>query len=297
MITMPSIELSDDILQSLSIVLKQLQKTLPKIEHETDFSASAFKWRNQHLIAIESPKAFYLDHLKGIERQKNKIVQNTQQFLKGFPANDVLLTGARGTGKSSIVRALLTEYQNEGLRLIEIERDDLADLAQIKRLIQNRPEKFIIYCDDLAFNAEDENYRSLKSVLDGSLESGHQNFLIYATSNRRHLLPEFMQENIPTLKVDVPQYQELHPQEAVEEKISLSDRFGLWLSFYSMDQNTYLEIVQHYLEQEKLVFNDEVKAESLRWCQLRGQRSGRSAYQFSKHWIGTQQLLVVNQGQ
>lgn len=297
MITMPSIELSDDILQSLSIVLKQLQKTLPKIEHETDFSASAFKWRNQHLIAIESPKAFYLDHLKGIERQKNKIVQNTQQFLKGFPANDVLLTGARGTGKSSIVRALLTEYQNEGLRLIEIERDDLADLAQIKRLIQNRPEKFIIYCDDLAFNAEDENYRSLKSVLDGSLESGHQNFLIYATSNRRHLLPEFMQENIPTLKVDVPQYQELHPQEAVEEKISLSDRFGLWLSFYSMDQNTYLEIVQHYLEQEKLVFNDEVKAESLRWCQLRGQRSGRSAYQFSKHWIGTQQLLMVNQGQ
>jgi Predicted ATPase (AAA+ superfamily) len=212
------------------------------------------------------------------------------QFLKGLPANDVLLTGSRGTGKSSIVRALLTEYADQGLRLIEIERDDLSNLPQIQQLIAGRPEKFIVYCDDLAFNAEDENYRSLKSVLDGSLQSGSSNFVIYATSNRRHLLPEFMHENTPVTKVDVPQYTELHPQEAIEEKISLSDRFGLWLSFYPMDQNLYLEIVEHYLKKADMQLTAEARAEALRWCQARGQRSGRAAYQFSKHWIGSQQL-------
>ncbi|RJE69885.1 AAA family ATPase, partial [Acinetobacter sp. JS678] len=198
------------------------------------------------------------------------------------------------TGKSSIVRALLTEYAPQGLRLIEIERDDLADLPKVQKLIQNRPEKYIVYCDDLAFNAEDENYRSLKSVLDGSLQSGSSNFIIYATSNRRHLLPEFMHENTPVTKVDVPQYTELHPQEAIEEKISLSDRFGLWLSFYPMDQNLYLEIVEHYIHKANMVFNDEVRAESLRWCQMRGQRSGRAAYQFSKHWIGLNGLKELS---
>ena len=144
----------------------------------------------------------------------------------------------------------------------------------------------------MAFNAEDENYRSLKSVLDGSLQSGSSNFIIYATSNRRHLLPEFMHENTPVTRVDVPQYTELHPQEAIEEKISLSDRFGLWLSFYPMDQKLYLEIVEHYLAKADTEFTDEVRAESLRWCQLRGQRSGRAAYQFSKHWIGSQRLAA-----
>ena len=234
-----------------------------------------------------------LSDLKGIDRQKQKVVQNTLQFLQGLPANDVLLTGSRGTGKSSIVRALLTEYSAQGLRLIEIERDDLRDLPKIQQLIQDRPEKFIVYCDDLAFNAEDENYRSLKSVLDGSLQSGSSNFLIYATSNRRHLLPEFMHENTPVLKADVPQHHELHPQEAIEEKISLSDRFGLWLSFYPMDQNLYLEIVEHYLQQANMHLTPEARAEALRWCQSRGQRSGRSAYQFSKHWIGSQQLKAL----
>ena len=160
----------------------------------------------------------------------------------------------------------------------------------IQKLIENRPEKFIVYCDDLAFNAEDENYRSLKSVLDGSLQSGSSNFIIYATSNRRHLLPEFMHENTPITRMDVPQYTELHPQEAIEEKISLSDRFGMWLSFYPMDQNLYLEIVQHYLAKAGMSMTDEVRAEALRWCQARGQRSGRAAYQFSKHWIGSQLL-------
>lgn len=287
---MATIELPDTILQSLSQVLAQLHQTLPALKQEPDFSAPAFKWQNKQLIPIFHPKKIDLDDLKGIERQKAKVIQNTLQFLNGLPANDVLLTGSRGTGKSSIVRALLSQYQNQGLRLIEIERDDLSELPEIQKIIQNRPEKFIVYCDDLAFNAEDENYRSLKSVLDGSLQSGSSNFIIYATSNRRHLLPEFMHENTPVTRVDVPQYNELHPQEAIEEKISLSDRFGLWLSFYPMDQALYLEIVEHYLAKSKMPMTEEVRAEALRWCQARGQRSGRAAYQFSKHWVGSQQL-------
>ncbi|NNH88268.1 ATP-binding protein [Acinetobacter terrae] len=287
---MATIDLPDHILQALSTVLQQLQQNLPELKQETDFSASAYKWQDKQLKAIQQPKKMYLDDLKGIERQKEKVIQNTLQFLKGLPANDVLLTGSRGTGKSSIVRALLTQYEAEGLRLIEIERDDLSDLPLIQKLIENRPEKFIVYCDDLAFNAEDENYRSLKSVLDGSLQSGSSNFIIYATSNRRHLLPEFMHENTPVTRVDVPQYTELHPQEAIEEKISLSDRFGMWLSFYPMDQNLYLEIVEHYLAKANMPMDEFTRAEALRWCQARGQRSGRAAYQFSKHWIGSQKL-------
>ncbi len=287
---MATIDLPDNILESLSTVLLQLQYSLPELKQAPDFSSMAFKWQNQQLKAIYQPKVMYLDDLKGIERQKEKVIQNTLQFLNGLPANDVLLTGSRGTGKSSIVRALLTEYAEQGLRLIEIERDDLSELPLIQQLIEGRPEKFIVYCDDLAFNAEDENYRSLKSVLDGSLQSGSTNFIIYATSNRRHLLPEFMHENTPVTRVDVPQYTELHPQEAIEEKISLSDRFGLWLSFYPMDQNLYLEIVEHYLAKAEMPWTDEARAEALRWCQARGQRSGRAAYQFSKHWIGSEQL-------
>jgi uncharacterized protein len=290
---MATLDLPDNIIQKLSQVLDQLQQVLPETKQEPDFSAVAFRWHDQQLKAIYNPKAIHLDDLKGIERQKAKILQNTEQFLHGLPANDILLTGSRGTGKSSIVRSLLTQYSEQGLRLIEIERDDLSDLPEIQKIIQNRPEKFIVYCDDLAFNAEDENYRSLKSVLDGSLQSGSSNFVIYATSNRRHLLPEFMHENTPVTKVDVPQYKELHPQEAIEEKISLSDRFGMWLSFYPMDQNLYLEIVEHYLKKDAMPFGEEVRAEALRWCQARGQRSGRAAYQFSKHWIGAERLKSV----
>lgn len=290
---MAAFDLPDHIIQKLSTVLDQLQQVLPETKQETDFSAPAFRWHDKQLKAIYQPKAMHLEDLKGIERQKAKILQNTEQFLHGLPANDILLTGSRGTGKSSIVRSLLTQYAEQGLRLIEIERDDLSDLPEIQKIIKDRPEKFIVYCDDLAFNAEDENYRSLKSVLDGSLQSGSSNFIIYATSNRRHLLPEFMHENTPVTKVDVPQYKELHPQEAIEEKISLSDRFGLWLSFYPMDQNLYLEIVEHYLMKENMPFNEDVRAEALRWCQARGQRSGRAAYQFSKHWIGSERLKAL----
>lgn len=287
---MATIDLPDHILNALSTVLQQLQQSLPEVKTVPDFSAYAYKWQDGQLIPIHKLRSIQLADLKGIEKQKEKVIQNTLQFLNNLPANDVLLTGSRGTGKSSIVRALLTEYADQGLRLIEIERDDLSDLPEIQKLIADRPEKFIVYCDDLAFNAEDENYRSLKSVLDGSLQSGSSNFVIYATSNRRHLLPEFMHENMPVTKVDVPQYTELHPQEAIEEKISLSDRFGMWLSFYPMDQNLYLEIVEHYLIQADMELTTETRAEALRWCQARGQRSGRAAYQFSKHWIGSTQL-------
>ena len=290
---MAAFDLPENIIQKLSTVLDQLQQVLPETKQETDFASPAFRWHEKQLKAIYQPKAMHLEDLKGIERQKAKILQNTEQFLHGLPANDILLTGSRGTGKSSIVRSLLTQYVDQGLRLIEIERDDLSDLPEIQKMIKDRPEKFIVYCDDLAFNAEDENYRSLKSVLDGSLQSGSSNFIIYATSNRRHLLPEFMHENTPVTKVDVPQYKELHPQEAIEEKISLSDRFGLWLSFYPMDQNLYLEIVEHYLRKENMAYNDDVRAEALRWSQARGQRSGRAAYQFSKHWIGSERLKAI----
>ncbi|WP_423855102.1 ATP-binding protein [Acinetobacter guillouiae] len=290
---MATFDLPDNIIQKLSTVLDQLHQVLPEKKQDTDFEAVAFRWHDKQLKAIYNPKAMHLDDLKGIERQKAKILQNTEQFLHGLPANDILLTGSRGTGKSSIVRSLLTQYAEQGLRLIEIERDDLSDLPEIQKIIKDRPEKFIVYCDDLAFNAEDENYRSLKSVLDGSLQSGSSNFVIYATSNRRHLLPEFMHENTPVTKVDVPQYKELHPQEAIEEKISLSDRFGMWLSFYPMDQNLYLEIVEHYLTKADMPFADDVRAEALRWCQARGQRSGRAAYQFSKHWIGSERLKAL----
>ncbi|WP_092746921.1 ATP-binding protein [Acinetobacter boissieri] len=284
------LHIPDALINTLSDVLKRLQQSLPELRKDTDFSAPAYHWKNKQLIPIYNPKAIYLDDLKGIERQKEKIIQNTLQFLHGLPANDILLTGSRGTGKSSIVRSLLHSYQSQGLRLIEIERNDLCDLHLIEKLLVGRPEKYIIYCDDLAFNAEDENYRSLKSALDGSLQSGNNQFIVYATSNRRHLLPEFMHENTPVTRVDVPQYNELHPQEAIEEKISLSDRFGLWLSFYPMDQNLYLEIVEHYLQKSGLEYNEHVRAEALRWSQSRGQRSGRAAYQFSKHWAGMQQL-------
>lgn len=290
---MATFDLPDNLIQKISTVLDQLQQVLPATKQEPDFTAIAFRWHDHQLKAIYDPKAIHLDDLKGIERQKAKILQNTEQFLHGLPANDILLTGSRGTGKSSIVRSLLTQYSKQGLRLIEIERDDLSDLPEIQKIIKDRPEKFIVYCDDLAFNAEDENYRSLKSVLDGSLQSGSSNFVIYATSNRRHLLPEFMHENTPVTKVDVPQYKELHPQEAIEEKISLSDRFGMWLSFYPMDQNLYLEIVEHYLKKDAMPFDEDVRAEALRWCQARGQRSGRAAYQFSKHWIGAERLKAL----
>ncbi|MEC7120492.1 MAG: ATP-binding protein [Pseudomonadota bacterium] len=288
---MHTISLSPELLQSLEKLIKQAQYALPAVPEPPDFSAPALVWQQQQLHAVHSPTTIHLDDLIGIDRQKKLIRQNTQQFLANLPANNVLLTGARGTGKSSLVRALLTDFAEEGLRVIEVARDDLVDLPKIRQLIQGRSEKFIVYCDDLSFGAEDHSYRALKSALDGSMQSGGDNLLIYATSNRRHLLPEFTHENDHAATA-----QEIHPQEAVEEKVSLSDRFGLWLSFYAMDQATYLEIVADGLRKAKLPWTDLARTEALRWAGTRGQRSGRSAAQFVRHWVGMQCLQARQQG-
>lgn len=290
---MTTFQLDDDLAQLLRQVARQLSQQLPPLTEPTDFAAPAFVWDGRQLQAVTQLQPVGLNDLQGIDRQKKQLVQNTEQFLQGLPANNVLLTGSRGAGKSSLVRALLNDYRTQGLRLIEVGRDHLVDLPRIRQLIAGRPEKFIVYCDDLAFNAEDEQYRSLKSALDGSLQSDSDNMLIYATSNRRHLLPEFMQDNTPARVVDVPQYGELHPQEAIEEKISLSDRFGLWLSFHPMDQQVYLQVVAHWLAQAGISLDETAQTEALKWAHTRGQRSGRSAQQFARHWIGQQKLQQI----
>lgn len=287
--------LPPDLTHALSALIAQARRALPQVPAEPDFSAMAHTWQHQALQPIHQPRPIHLSDLIGIDRQKRDIVQNTRQFLAGLPANDVLLTGARGTGKSSIVRALLTDFADQGLRLIEVARDDLADLPKIRQLIADQSERFIIYCDDLAFNAEDENYRALKSVLDGAIASGDQNVLIYATSNRRHLLPEYEHENQPILQHNPNGSVELRQQEVIDEKVSLSDRFGLWLSFHPMSQDIYLEIVAHWLGQSGLSLDDETRREAIKWVMTRSQRSGRSAAQFARHWIGMQGLATRDQ--
>ena len=282
--------LPESLIVRLEQLVEQAHRVLPPLPTPPDFDAPAFIWQNKNLTSVYSKQPVALSDLLGIERQKQRIIQNTQQFLAGFPANDVLLTGARGTGKSSLIRGLLTDYQQQGLRVIEVARDDLAHLSQIRSMISGRPEKFIVYCDDLAFNAEDENYRALKSALDGSVQSNSGNVLIYATSNRRHLLPEFMHENQPLTRTDAAFQGEIHPQESVEEKVSLSDRFGLWLAFHPMDQDTYLDIVTHWLNKQNIPLDEIARAEALKWSLARGQRSGRAAAQFARHWSGLKLL-------
>ncbi|TAK45933.1 MAG: ATP-binding protein, partial [Betaproteobacteria bacterium] len=210
--------------------------------------------------------------------------QNTRQFLEGRPANNVLLTGARGTGKSSIVKGLLNKYARQGLRLIEIEKNDLIDLPELVDLVAGRRERFIVFCDDLTFEAGDAGYIALKVALDGSISTTSENLLIYATSNRRHLMPEYMAENLETKYVG----EEIHPGETVEEKISLSERFGLWVSFYPFDQDEYLQIVAHWLKGFGCTARaiEGSREESLQWSLQRGSRSGRVAYQFARDWAG-----------
>ena len=276
----------------------------------------AYRWVGGHRGRLE-PLAvnlfLSLDDLHGIDTQKAKLVQNTRQFLKGYPANHVLMTGTRGAGKSSLIRALLQAYHSEGLRIIEIARDDLRVLDKIRAAIRALPAdtdcRYIVYCDDLAFNGQDESYRTLKSVLDGALDSEQDKLLVYATSNRRHLLPQLMKDNV---NIYNGQTDEVNPYETIDETVSLSDRFGLWLSFHPMDQNTYLHIVRHYLslspnrtldnandgkesnnnEEENKALPDNIRAAALRWASERGGRSGRVAYQFSRYWIGQAQLAA-----
>ncbi len=228
-----------------------------------------------------------LSDLKEIDVQKEKIQRNTLQFVTGHTANNVLLTGARGTGKSSLIKACLAEYATQGLRLIEVDKTDLVDLPDIIDVIADRPEKFIIYCDDISFEEGDGSYKALKSVLDGSISGGASNMLIYATSNRRHLLPEYMKENLTYTHTPDG---EVHPGEVVEEKISLSERFGLWVSFYPFTQDEYLAIVAQWLRNLGVAESriEAAQKESLVWSLERASRSGRVAFQFAKDFAGRQ---------
>jgi uncharacterized protein len=229
-----------------------------------------------------------LADLLWIDDQKYQIEVNTRQFLAGLPANNVLLWGARGTGKSSLIHALLNRYQADGLRMVEVSKTHLASLPQIVRHLADTPYRFVLFCDDLSFEADDASYKELKSALEGSVFKASGNVLIYATSNRRHLLPEYASDNE---HVRVAQG-ELHESEAVEEKISLSDRFGLWLSFYPFRQQAYLEVVEHWVGHLarqhglELTWDDELRAAALRWALARGVRSGRTAQHFARHWVG-----------
>jgi uncharacterized protein len=276
--------------KELEKILAKLEQLLPPPPPPTDWKASiAFRWRRSGrgdgwLQPVRHVHRMRLSDLQGIDPQIAKVEQNTRQFMDGMPANNVLLTGARGTGKSSIVKGLLNKYAPRGLRLIEVEKSDLADLPAITDLVANRPERFLLFCDDLTFHGAEEGYIALKVALDGSISTTSENLLIYATSNRRHLMPEYMQENLDTKYVG----DEIHPGETVEEKISLSERFGLWVSFYPFDQDEYLEIVAHWLScfscGRKEI--ERSREEALQWSLQRGSRSGRIAYQFARDWAG-----------
>jgi uncharacterized protein len=272
-------------------LVTRLEATLPQALTAPDWnSAIAFRYRKRSvnhgaLEPVRHIDATRLSDLKEIDVQKEKIERNTKQFIRGKSANNVLLTGARGTGKSSLIKACLNEYAKLGLRLIEVDKADLVDLPDIVDVVSDRPEKFIVYCDDLSFEEGEPGYKALKSILDGSIAAASPNVLIYATSNRRHLLPEYMKENLTYQHTDDG---EVHPGEGVEEKISLSERFGLWISFYPFNQEEYLAIVSQWLsffgiDMQKV---PEARPQSLVWALERGSRSGRVAYQFARDYAG-----------
>jgi predicted AAA+ superfamily ATPase len=281
--------------EKLEQLLSHLETFLPKHLTEEQWSSStAFRWRRRDSIfgsiGFLQPVKYVADisfeDLKNIDRQRDAIRDNTRNFIQKKPANNILLTGARGTGKSSLIKASLHEFAAQGLRLVEVEKEHLADLADITDLLGDRPERFIIFCDDLSFEDGESGYKAMKSALDGSVSAQVDNILIYATSNRRHLLPEHMKDN---LSYSHSEDGEIHPGEVVEEKISLSERFGLWLSFYPPKQDEYLEIVAHWLRHFRLseVQIESARAEALIWALERGSRSGRVAWQFAKHWAGS----------
>ncbi len=273
---------AEGLLARLESMLPETYRAVPGWD-----TAHAFRWQRRNgsgaLHAVHHLHKITLADLQDIAQQKQRVEQNTRQFVQGKPANNVLLTGARGTGKSSLVKALLNEYAPQGLRLIEIGKEGLADLPEIIELVSARTERFILYCDDLSFNDAEPGYQALKATLDGSVVALSDNLLIYATSNRRHLMPEYMQENLATKYVG----DEVHPSEGVEEKISLSERFGLWVSFYPFTQDEYLTIAAHWvLQLGGLPFDEETRREALQWALMRGSRSGRVAGQFARDWVG-----------
>lgn len=283
----------DQFLSRAEALLARLETILPQANAAPDWGAgTAFRWRKQggrdsrgRLQPVAHIAPIGLSDLHNIEPQKQQIEQNTRQFVQGKPANNVLLTGARGTGKSSLIKACLNTYADQGLRLIEVDKDDLGDLPDIVDLVAGRPERFIIFCDDLSFEEGEGGYKALKVALDGSIAAQSDNVLIYATSNRRHLMPERMSDNATYVHTEDG---DLHPGETVEEKISLSERFGLWVSFYPFKQDDYLDIVAHWLRHFGCGAQqiEAARADALRWALQRGSRSGRVAWQFAKDHAG-----------
>ena len=279
------------VLQRAEALMQRIESVLPQPLQAPDWSASvAYRYRKRSsghgtLEPVRHVAQLGLQDLKEIDQQKEKIQRNTEQFVNGLPANNVLLTGARGTGKSSLIKACLNNYAPRGLRLIEVDKDDLVDLPDIIEVVAARAEKFIVYCDDLSFEDGEPGYKALKSILDGTVAATTANVLIYATSNRRHLLPEYMKENLTYTHTDDG---EVHPGEGVEEKISLSERFGLWVSFYPFSQDEYLAITAQWLSSFGVSTTaiDAAKPEALVWALERGSRSGRVAYQFARDYAG-----------
>lgn len=283
----------DQFLLRAEALLDRIEAVLPPARQLPDWSAgNAFRWRKRggkdglgYLQPVAHIAPIGLGDLHNIESQKQQIEQNTRQFVEGRPANNVLLTGARGTGKSSLIKACLNQYASQGLRLIEVDKDDLGDLPDIVDLVAGRSERFIIFCDDLSFEEGESGYKALKVALDGSIAAQSDNVLIYATSNRRHLMPERMSDNATYVHTEDG---DLHPGETVEEKISLSERFGLWVSFYPFRQDDYLDIVAHWLRHFGCADQqvEEARPDALRWALQRGSRSGRVAWQFAKDYAG-----------
>jgi predicted AAA+ superfamily ATPase len=284
-------------LQRAEGLLARIEPLLPEQPPVIDWGrALAARWqrdaRSGYLAPLEVSLDLSLDDLIGVDRQRDLLAANTRQFVDGLPANHTLLWGARGTGKSSLIRALLAEYAPSGLRLIEIERDHLADLPRVVDALIGLPQRFVLFCDDLSFEAGEGDYRVLKSVLDGSLERAPENVLLYATSNRRHLVPERQSDNENWQMVDG----ELLPNEAVEDKIALSDRFGLWLSFYPFSQQHYLSVVRHWIASLarraglEWGWDEELEKDAIRWATGRGNRNGRCAYQYARQWVGRRLL-------
>ena len=281
----------EHLLQRAEQLISRIESILPQPLTAPDWSASnAYRYRKRStghgtLEPVRHIGAMRLDDLKEISPQKDKIQRNTLQFVQGKPANNVLLTGARGTGKSSLIKACLNEYASQGLRLIEVDKADLVDLPDIVDVVSELPEKFIVFCDDLSFEEGEPGYKALKSILDGSVAATSSNVLIYATSNRRHLLPEYMKENLSYTHTEDG---EVHPGEVIEEKISLSERFGLWVSFYPFTQDEYLVIVAQWLSSFGVGAPAIAAArpEALVWALERASRSGRVAWQFARDYAG-----------
>lgn len=274
----------DEFFSRANHLLERWEDLLEGRSARPDWSHDAYRWRHDHqgmrLLPVKNPHRVALDDLLCIDRQKAEMLRNTDQFVRGRPANNALLWGARGTGKSTLIKAIFNAFVDRGLRLIEVEKEHLVDLVEIVDVLGDRRERFLLYCDDLSFEADDAGYKSLKAVLEGSIAAPAQNVLIYASSNRRHLLPELKADNQDVHRVDG----EIHPGEAIEEKVSLSERFGLWLSFYPYSQDDYLTIVEHWLRRldaGSCEDDEATRLAALRWAGQRGSRSGRVARQFA----------------